>query len=152
MSEPSTQKPHVHTSPSELASQVWFQQPWNALAVPPNCRASSRLQLERLWLTSEAWISSKEPQLFQQGTVETMRHSQVKNLLLPGLISKDLIHIPTHTGLGRFRSLPNMTKIVLPYAQWNYILWTLRLKMGKIRFRIFKNYICLTVHIHLDLC
>lgn len=51
------------------------------------------------------------------GTVETMKHSQVKNLLLPGLVSKDLIHIPTHTALGRFRSLPNMTKIVLPYAQ-----------------------------------
>lgn len=47
------------------------------------------------------------------GSAETMRHSQVKNLLLPGLVFKELIHIPTHTALWHFRSLPSMTTMVI---------------------------------------
>lgn len=63
-------------------------------------------------------------------TAESMRQSQVKNLLLPGLILKDLIHIPTHADLSFGLS---MIATNISLGLWNYSISTLGLKVGKIK-------------------
>lgn len=58
-------------------------------------------------------------------TAETMKQSQVKNLLLSGLILRDLIHIPKHSALifGLFTQYDcnsHFTKFteITAYAYW----------------------------------
>lgn len=62
------------------------------------------------------------------GTAETMRHSQVKNLLLPGLVSGALIPAPVYTALRHCRSLPDVTTTGIPYTQGNHIICTMGLR------------------------
>lgn len=78
------------------------------------------------------------------GTAETMRQSQVKNLLLPGLILKDLIHIPTCAALSfELLTQHDGNKHFTGFMELQHML----LKVGKIRCQIVKGLIYVSVHI-----